>query len=192
MSEKEKMIKGEKYWSLDEELYNDRERAKEVFYEYNNLSPRESEKRRSILKNLLGHFGENAKIEQPFRCAYGYNISFGDYSYSNYNLTILDCGKVTIGNNVLIGPNVNLFTANHIIEPKQRRSCMEYTKPIVIEDGVWIGGGSTILSGVTIGENAVIGAGSVVTKDIPKNMIAVGNPCKVIKSIDEHKESIDI
>lgn len=183
MTEKEKMIKGEIYFSLDEELNEDRERAKELMYFHNNLNPREMEKRNEILRELLGKMGGNTKIEQPFTCAYGYNFEIGDNSYINHNLTALDCGKVLIGNNVMIGPNVNLFTANHELDPARRHLCIEFTKEIHIKDGVWIGGGSTILSGVRIGENSVIGAGSVVTKDIPENVVAVGNPCRVIKKL---------
>ena len=185
MTEKEKMLNGELYLSFGEELFNERQYAKDVIFEYNSLPPREVERRNELLKGLLGKTGEKFFIEPPFRCDYGYNIELGENCYMNYNCTILDCAKVTIGRDVLIGPNVNMFAAGHPISPKERLAELEYAYPIEIGDCVWIGGGTTINAGVKIGKNSVIGSGSVVTKDIPENVVAVGNPCKVIKHINE-------
>lgn len=185
MTEKEKMLKGELYLAFGEELFNERQHAKDVLFEYNALPPREVEKRNELLKGLFGSVDKSFFIEPPFRCDYGYNIYWGENSYANYNCTILDCAKVIIGRNVLIGPNVNIFTAGHAVEPSKRIAGYEYAYPIEIGDGVWIGGGSTINPGVKIGENSIIGSGSVVTRDIPANVIAVGNPCRVIKTIEE-------
>ena len=185
MTKKEKMIMGELYLAFGEELTNERQHAKEVLYEYNMLKPNEIEKRDNLLRGLFGSVGEKFYIEPPFRCDYGYNIHWGENSYANYNLTVLDCAKVVIGDDVLIGPNVNIFTAAHPISPSQRKSGLEFAKDIEIGDGSWIGGGTTINPGVKIGKNVIIGSGSVVTKDIPDNTIAVGNPCRVIKTIDK-------
>ena len=184
-AEKEKMIMGELYLAFGEELTNERQHAKEVLYEYNMLKPNEIEKRDNLLRGLFGSVGEKFYIEPPFRCDYGYNIHWGENSYANYNLTVLDCAKVVIGDDVLIGPNVNIFTAAHPISPSQRKLGLEFAKDIEIGDGSWIGGATTINPGVKIGKNVVIGSGSVVTKDIPDNTIAVGNPCRVIKTIDK-------
>lgn len=185
MTEKEKMIMGELYLVFGEELTNERQHAKEVLYEYNMLKPNEIEKRDNLLRGLFESVGEKFYIEPPFRCDYGYNIYWGENSYANYNLTVLDCAKVVIGDDVLIGPNVNIFTAAHPISPSQRKLGLEFAKDIEIGDGSWIGGATTINPGVKIGKNVVIGSGSVVTKDIPDNTIAVGNPCRVIKTIDK-------
>lgn len=181
--EREKMTSGQLYNSLVDELVEDRTCAKELFRQFNDTEVRETELRKEILKKLFGSTDGNFCIEQPFFCAYGYNIHWGKDSYANYNLTILDCGKVTIGNNVMIGPNVQLFTACHPIDPIERNALIEFTKPITIKDNVWIGGGVTVVPGVTIGTNSVIGAGSVVTKDIPDNVVAAGNPCCIIRKI---------
>lgn len=184
MGEKEKMINGDMYFTNSEELIKDRQFAKEVIFKYNALSPDKSEEKNKLLKKLLGKAGENFCIESPFFCAYGYNIFLGEGVYINYNCTILDCAKVKIGKNTMIGPSVNIFTACHPIEANLRLKGIEYASSIEIGDNVWIGGGVTIIPGVKIGDNSVIGAGSVVTKDIPKNVVAVGNPCKVIKKIN--------
>ncbi|WP_428909585.1 sugar O-acetyltransferase [Niallia sp. Krafla_26] len=183
MSEKEKMLSGQPYFAGGEELFNERQHAKEVLFEFNALSPKEVEKRNELIQKLLGHTKGEFFIEPPFRCDYGYNITLGKNFYSNYNCTILDCAPVTIGDNVMFGPNVSLFTAGHPIEPGPRNEGIEFAHPITIGDNVWLGGGVIINPGVTIGDNVVIGAGSVVTKDIPSNVIAVGNPCKVLKEI---------
>lgn len=183
MSEKEKMLAGILYDSTVDELSNERLKAKNLCYEYNLLRPDEFDKKKELLKNLLGKVGKNYIIEPNFFCDYGYNIKLGENFYSNHNLVILDCARVTFGNNVFIGPNCSFYTAQHPIDPIERNKLLEYAKPITIGSNVWIGGSVTILSGVTIGDNCTIGAGSVVVKDIPANSVALGNPCKVIKKI---------
>lgn len=178
MTEKEKMLSGQMY-ICNEELIMERRKAKELLYEFNNLRPDKVEEKKEILKLLFANLGNNANIEEPLRCDYGYNTQIGDNFYANYNLVILDCATVKIGNNVLIGPNVGIYTAGHSLDIENRKKGYEFAKKIEIKDNVWIGGGSIICPGVTIGENTVIGAGSVVTRDIPSNVIAFGNPCKV-------------
>lgn len=181
MTEREKMLSGELYLDdKDGELFQERIRTKELLYEINALRPEEDEKRIALLRKLLAKTGENFYIETPFRCGYGSNIEIGEGFFANFNCTFLDCAKITIGRNVLLGPNVSLFTAAHPVDPEIRRSGLEFAKPIVIGDGVWIGGGSIVNPGVSIGANSVIGAGSVVTKDIPEGVVAVGVPCRVI------------
>ncbi|GAA0078636.1 sugar O-acetyltransferase [Clostridium sp. CTA-5] len=184
MREKEKMINGELYLTNAEELASERQYAKGVIFKYNSLSPTQIEEKNNLLKDLLGKVGAEFCIESPFRCAYGYNIFLDESVYINYNCTILDCAKVKIGKNVMIGPSVNIFTACHPIEVNLRLKGVEYASPVEIGDNVWIGGGVTITPGVKIGNNSVIGAGSVVTKDIPENVVAVGNPCRVMKKIN--------
>ena len=143
------------------------------------------EERHNLLRELLGQTKENFYFEPPFRCDYGYNIEIGNNFYSNYNLTILDCAKVKIGDNVLIAPNVSLFTAGHPIHHEPRNQEYEYALPITIGNNVWIGAGSTILAGVTIGDNAVIAAGAVVTKDVAPNTVVGGVPAQFIKNIND-------
>lgn len=185
MSEKEKMINGKPYIATVEELFNERLKAKEMVFFYNSLLPSKIEDRNHIIKNLFGSVKGDFLIEPPFRCDYGYNISIGENFYANYNCTILDCAKVTIGDNVMLAPNVSLFTAGHPIHFELRNKALEYAFPITIGNNVWIGGGVIVNPGITIGDNVVIGSGSVVTKDIPSNVIAAGNPCKVIKDITD-------
>jgi len=186
MSEKNKMLNQEYYISWDKELTEERERAKDLLFEFNYLKPSKRYERNQIIQKLFNSIGENAWIESPFNCDYGYNITIGDNFYANTNCTILDCAKVTIGNNVLIGPNVSLYTPNHAFDADERKEGYERSLPIHIGDNVWIGGSVTIVPGVTIGDNTIIGAGSVVTKDIPSNVIAAGVPCRVIRSITEN------
>ncbi|MBR3605224.1 MAG: sugar O-acetyltransferase [Candidatus Gastranaerophilales bacterium] len=183
MNEKEKMLSGLLYDSTVECLVDERLNAKNLCYEYNLLKPNESDKKKEILSKLLGKTNENFMIEPNFYCDYGYNISLGKNFYSNHNLVILDCAKVTFGDNVFIGPNCGFYTAEHPTDPIERNKLLEYAKPIVVGNNVWIGGNVVVIAGVTIGDNVTIGAGSVVVKDIPSNCIAVGNPCKVIKNI---------
>lgn len=189
MTEKEKMLAGKPYLAFEEQLLNERQHAKGLVYAINTLHPFHLEERHELLKQLLGKTGDNFYVEPPFRCDYGYNIEIGENFYSNYNCTILDCAKVTIGKNVLFAPNVSLFTAGHPIDATLRSQEYEYAFPITIGDDVWVGGNTVINPGVTIGSNVVIGSGSVVTKDIPSNCIAVGNPCRVLRGItDEDQE----
>ena len=148
------------------------------------MDPTKIKARIQMIKNLFGKTTSRLYIEPPFYCDYGYNIEVGDNFYSNYNLTILDCAKVKIGDNVMIAPNVSIFTAGHPVDPILRVEGWEYAQPIEIGDNVWIGGNTVINPGVKIGANTVIGSGSVVTKDIPENVVAAGNPCKVIREIN--------
>ncbi|RRD92392.1 sugar O-acetyltransferase [Clostridiales bacterium COT073_COT-073] len=185
MTQKERMIAGLPYLAADKELVADRKHAKEVWYQFNQLSPNEFAAGQAMLRQLFGKAGKGMYIEPTFRCDYGYNIYIGDNFYSNYNLIILDIAPVTIGNNVMIAPNVGIYTAGHPIHPAARQSGYEYGAPITIGDGVWIGAHSVLNPGVNIGENTVIGAGSVVTKDIPANCVAAGNPCQVIRQITD-------
>ncbi|MBW3496047.1 sugar O-acetyltransferase [Bacillus sp. FDAARGOS_1420] len=191
------MLNGE-FYTDDKELISNRNTARELTREYNTSTPTDFTSRYNILKKLFKHFGKNAYIEPPFICDYGSQIEWGENSYANFNCVILDSAAVKIGNNVMLGPNVNIYTATHSIHPSLRNnlqkegleSLITYAKPVVIEDGAWIGGGSIITPGIKIGANSVIGAGSVVTKNIPANVVAVGNPCKIIKSIHEEHEVI--
>ena len=184
-TDKEKMLAGEPYLAFCNELVTERARAKEILFEYNNLHPSEMEKRTEILKHFLGATGKQLLIEQPFRCDYGYNIRVGKYFYTNHNCVILDCAKVTFGDHVMVGPNCGFYTACHPIDPQQRREGVEFARPITVGNDVWFGGSCTVLPGVTIGDGCVIGAGSVVTRDIPANTVAAGNPCRVLRSISE-------
>jgi maltose O-acetyltransferase len=179
VTEKMKMIAGESYQSNDPELIQERKRAKLLCYRYNqeveNLNL-------DILSQLFG-YATDAYLEPPFFCDYGYNIRLGTNVYANHNLVILDCAPVTIGDNVFIGPNVVLSTAGHPVEVHIRNAGQEFAKPIVIGNNVWIGATVTIVPGVEIGDNVTIGAGSVVTRSIPANSVAVGSPCRVIRTL---------
>ena len=189
MNEKEKMLNG--LWhspSKDKTLFEERTHCKKLCYEHNLLSPEKAEERQKLLKNILGSTKENFLIEQPFTCDYGYNIGIGDNFYANHNLLILDCAKVTFGDNVFIGPNCSFYTPIHPLDAKTRNQGLEIAKPIKIGNNVWFGGNVTVLPNVTIGANCVIGAGSVVTKDIPANSLAVGNPAKVLREIENYKD----
>lgn len=185
MNQKERMLSGLPYKAWLDGLSEERFACKEKIYEFNLLPPKEHAKAQKLLKELLGKTGKTLLIETPFHCDYGWNIEVGENFYANYNLTILDVGKVTFGDNVMIAPNVSIYTAGHPLHPETRNSGYEYGIPITIGNNVWIGGNTIILPGVTIGNNVVIGAGSVVSKDIPDNMIAVGNPCKILRKITE-------
>ncbi len=185
MNQKERMLNGLPYKAWMDNLDAERDACKEIIYEFNMLKPSERKRIPEILKELFGKTGNNILVEPPFHCDYGWNIETGENFYANYNLTILDVGKVTFGDNVLIAPNVSIYAAGHPIHPDSRNSGYEYGIPVTIGNNVWIGGSVVILPGVTIGDNVVIGAGSVVTKDIPSNVIAAGNPCKVVREITD-------
>ncbi|SKA65712.1 maltose O-acetyltransferase [Eubacterium uniforme] len=185
MTQKERMLNGLPYKAWLDGLSEERMECKELIYEYNNLRPSERERKSELIKEILGKTGDYVNIEAPFHCDYGKNIEVGEEFFANYNFTVLDVAKVTIGDHAQIAPNVSIYTAGHPIHPESRNSGYEYGIPVMIGNNVWIGGNSVILPGVTIGDNVVIGAGSVVTKDIPDNMIAAGNPCKVIREITE-------
>lgn len=184
MTEKEKMIAGELYAPTDPQLLEDRRQARILFGDYNTTHPDEVEKRKRLLQRLFDRKYVNLYIEPPFYCDYGFNILLGDNVYMNYNCCILDVSLVTIGNNTMLGPNVQIYTASHPLEYKARNSGVEFAKPITIGNNVWIGGNATICPGVTLGDNVVVGAGSVVTKSFPDDVFIAGNPAKVIRNID--------
>lgn len=173
------------YQAWKDGLSEERKENKRKVYRYNKLSPDEEKEQDRLIREIVGKCGETIWVEQPFHCDYGYNIEVGNNFYSNYNLTILDVGKVIIGENVMIAPNVSLYTAGHPLHPDARNSGYEYGIGITIGDNVWIGGNTVVNPGVHIGNNVVIGSGSVVTKDIPDNALAAGNPCKVIRFLTE-------
>jgi acetyltransferase-like isoleucine patch superfamily enzyme len=183
ISEKEKSLTGKLYKASDEELAGERRIARELVFRYNTLLPGETEERSSIIRQLFARTGARFLIEPPFYCDYGFNISIGENFYANYNLTILDCAATEIGDNVLIGPNVGIYPAGHPVHPDLRLAELEFAFPVRIGNNVWIGGSTVINPGITIGNNTVIGSGSVVTKDIPSDVVAAGNPCRVIRSI---------
>ncbi len=185
MNQKERMLQGLPYKAWLDGLAEERRENKKRIYEYNQLPPGNVEKQDEIIRSIIGKCGESICIETPFHCDYGSNIEVGNNFYANFNLTILDVGKVVIGENVMIAPNVSIYTAGHPVHPDSRNSGYEYGISITIGDNVWIGGSSVINPGVHIGNNVVIGSGSVVTKDIPDNAIAVGNPCRIIRYITE-------
>ena len=183
MMEEEKMLMGELYNSNDPELFNKLLNAKKTCVLYNTTFLNDMDKGNELLRNLFESTGKEFFIMPNFYCDYGFNITIGEKFYANHNLVILDGNKVTFGDNVFIGPNCGFYTAGHPLDKELRKS-VEFAKPITVGNDVWIGGNVCVMPGVTIGDNVVIGAGSVVTKDIPSNVIAVGNPCKVIKSVN--------
>lgn len=185
MTEKEKMLASGLYQPFEPSLCQDRRHAKELLYRYNGLSPLCVEEREVLLKELFGTTKKNIFVEPPFQCDYGYNIHVGENFYANVNCVILDEAPVTIGDYVLLAPNVSLCTAGHPENVSQRRAGYEYAYPINIGNDVWLGAGVIVAPGVTIGDNTIIGAGSVVTRDIPANVVAVGNPCRVLRPIRE-------
>ncbi len=190
MTECEKMKKG--FWydaNNDAELLELRENAEELCYSFNQTSPKMTEKKEKIMNALLPNRGKNTTILSPFYTDYGYNCFIGDNTFINHNAYLMDGAQIKIGSYCFIGPNCGMYTAVHPLIAEERNKGLEKAKPIIIGDNVWIGGDVTILPGVKIGENTVIGAKSVVTKDIPANVVAVGNPCRVLRKITE-KDSI--
>ena len=184
MTEKEKMLAGELYSAVDEELLRELNAVKDVIHEYNLLRPTDNEAKLRMLKQLLGHVGDDQIIiNQPFYCDYGKQISVGRRFFANFNFTVLDEARVTIGDDCFIGPNVSIYTACHSTDPVERNSRREWALPVTIGNNVWIGGSVVILPGVKIGDNVTIGAGSVVVNDIPDGSIAVGNPCRVVRKL---------
>lgn len=184
MTEAEKALAGELYdANFDPALIAARLRTKQALKVYNNTDPADLEGRDAQLRALLGRAGQRLLIEQPFHCDYGTNIDVGDNFYANFNLVILDANKVVIGDNVFIAPNVGLHTSGHPLDARRRNAGLEYARPITIGNNVWIGAGVNVMPGVSIGDDSVIGAGSVVTRDVPANVVAAGVPCRVMKSI---------
>jgi len=184
MTEKEKMLSGMLYNPNDPELLSERHRARLLFQKINNTSEDHIKERNSLIYELIGERGKGLYIEPPFYCDYGTNIKFGNRVFINFNCCILDVMKVDIGDDVLIGPNVQIYAATHPLDAKTRASWLEFAKPVRIGNNVWIGGGAIICPGVTIGNRAVIGAGAVVTKDVPDDVVIGGNPAKIIKKIE--------
>ena len=190
MKEKEKMLKEMIYdANNDPELFKERMFAKELCFEFNNTNPKDETKQKEILKKLLGKSGNSFCILAPIYCDYGYNIEIGENFFANHNLVILDCAKVSFGDNVFIAPNCGFYTAGHPLDTERRNKGLEYAYSIKVGNNVWIGAGVQVMPGVTIGDNVVIGGGSVVVKDIPSNSLAVGNPCKVIREITEEDKN---
>lgn len=186
MSEEEKMLAGKIYdANYDKKLLEKRMYAKELCKKFNDCDVRDLEKKKAILEKLFQKEIDTIGIEPNFYCDYGFNIYLGKNFYSNHNLVILDANKVEFGHNVFIGPNCGFYTSGHPLDYKTRNQGLEYAKPIKVGNNVWFGGNVCVLPGVTIGDNVVIGAGSVVTKDIPSNVVAVGNPCRVVKELLE-------
>ena len=185
MTEQEKMIAGKWYQSGGEDLFGQRQAAKGLLFALQQTHPSDLEQRTRLLKQLFGRTGEKIWIEMPFACDYGTNISVGERFYVNHGCVILDCAPVTIGDDVLFGPQVGIYTAGHAIDAQQRADGWEIAKPITIGSRVWIGGGTVVLPGVTIGDNTIIGAGSVVTRPIPPDVVAAGNPCRVLRGVTE-------
>ncbi|MBP4134398.1 sugar O-acetyltransferase [Gallibacterium anatis] len=185
LTEKEKMLAELPHFPNDAYLSKIRQQVKQMLFQLNyQLAPADPQ-RKLLLERLLGKCGDNLHINSPFFCDYGFNIEVGDNFFANHQCTILDSGKVSIGDNVMFAPNVSLYTVGHPLHYQQRNQGYEQAKAIIIKDNVWIGGSCVILGGVTIGENSVIGAGSVVTKSIPPNSLAFGNPCRVIREIND-------
>jgi len=186
LTEKEKMLAGELYHHLDPELVAAHKRAVALTDAFNRSLPGEEDVRQRIIRELV-HARGGFYIEQSFRCDYGFNIYLGDRFFANYDCVILDVCAVKIGDDVLLGPGVHIYTATHPTDPQARKSHLEYGKPVSIGSNVWIGGRSVICPGVTIGDHCVIGAGSVVTRDIPADTVAAGSPARVIKSVFDGK-----
>jgi maltose O-acetyltransferase len=185
LTEKEKMLKGLLYNAIDEELQSDRLRAKDLCFRFNALIPSDEEARQAVLKQLLGKTADAPCIMSPFWCDYGYNIEIGEHFFSNHNLVILDCAKVTFGDHVFVAPHCGFHTAGHPVDFERRNQGLEFAYPITVGDNVWIGAGVQVMPGVTIGSNVVIGGGSIVTRNIPDNVVAVGNPCRVLRPVGD-------
>ena len=187
MSNKDKMHTGELYLPGDVEIMKEQQICLDKLYDYNMTRPTESEKRQELLKEMFAEIGEDCYIEPPFHANWGgKHVHFGKCVYANFNFTAVDDTHIYVGDYTMFGPNVILATAGHPIFPKLRTQAYQYNMPVHIGNNCWLGAGVIVLPGVTIGDNTVIGAGSVVTKDIPSNVVAVGNPCRVLREINEH------
>ena len=184
-TEKEKMLQGELYLASDQELVEERNRARKLTRLYNQTEETDGETRYTLLKQLFGSLGENAYVEPPFRCDYGYNIHVGENFYANFDCLILDVCPVIMGKNCSLAPGVHIYTATHPVNAQERTQGAEYGKPVTIGDNVWIGGRAVINPGISVGNNVVIASGSIVTKDVPDNVVVGGNPAKIIQYLDE-------
>jgi len=187
-SMRERMLSGERYIADDPELARDLTRAARLTHRLNTMDPTDASGLREVFEELLGSFGEGSEIRPPFRCDYGYQTSVGARSFANFGLVVLDVARVTIGDDVQIGPNVQLLTATHPVDADARRDKWESAAPIVIGSNVWLGGGVIVCPGVTIGENTIVGAGSVVTRDLPSDVVAVGSPARTVRNLGEAAE----
>ena len=184
---RERMYGQKLYYCNDEDLMREQMKALELLYDFNKTRPSEQDKREKILKKMFAEIGDDCYIEPPFHANWGgKNVHFGNGVYANFNLTMVDDCDIFVGNNVMFGPNVTVSAGTHPIHPELRSKQAQYNIPIHIGNNVWIGANSVILPGVNIGDNSVIGAGSIVTKDIPSNVVAVGNPCRVLREINEN------
>ena len=187
MTEKERMEQGIIYNPNVSELTDEQSVYMEKLWEFNQLRPSEQDKKQKYMKEVFAECGGDCFMEMTFRANWGgKNLHFGNGVYANFNLTVVDDGEIFVGNKVMFGPNVTIATANHPIDPSLRADAMQYNKSVHIGENVWVGAGTVIVPGVTIGKNSVIGAGRVVVKDIPENVVAVGNPCRVLREIGEH------
>ncbi len=180
-SEKDKMLTGELYRASDPELVHERQRCRSVLQAFNTQP--DEEQRLALLRQLLDGIGSSSFIQPPFACDYGYNLSIGDDVFVNFNTVILDCAPVTIGDGTQMGPGVQLLAADHPREPQARRSLLELARPVSIGSNVWLGAAAVVLPGVSVGDDSIIGAGSVVTRDIPSGVVAVGAPCRVVRTL---------
>jgi maltose O-acetyltransferase len=180
---RERMLAGAPYVALDPELGQMHARAQWLLHAFNASSPDEADRRRALIADLFGSVGEGAEVKPPFYCDYGVHISVGDRFFANYDCVILDCNEVRIGDGVLFGPKVQVYTATHPLDPASRREGWEMAHPITVEDDVWIGGGAILCPGVRIGAGTTVGAGSVVTRDLPAGVLAAGNPCRVLREL---------
>ncbi|HVL50368.1 MAG TPA: sugar O-acetyltransferase [Actinomycetota bacterium] len=178
------MLAGEPYLADDPELVEESLRALTLLEQFNATPVRDAGARTAILHQLLGALGPGSEIRPPLRCDYGYNLCIGARTFVNFGLVALDCAPITIGDDVQIGPNVQLLTPTHPVEPDPRRAKLEAASPIVIGDNVWLGGGAIVLPGISIGSNSVVGAGAVVTRDLPENVVAVGNPARILRKVE--------
>lgn len=184
-TEKEKMLSGELYNALDKQLSDERLRTRLLIKQLNDTREDEEEERKRILKELIPHADKGLWLQPPFYCDYGTNMVIGENVFFNFNCIVLDVMQVTIGSRTLFGPNVQIYTATHPVNYKERASGLEFAKPVIIGEDAWIGGSAVICPGVTIGDRTVIGAGSVVTRDIPSDVFAAGNPCKIIRTLED-------
>ena len=187
MGMKERMFTGELYYPNEESIFDEQLKKLDLLYEFNSTRPTEQKKRQELMKEMFAEIGENCYLEPPFHANWGgAHMHLGDSVYANFNFTAVDDSHIYIGSYTMIGPNVTVATAGHPILPELREKAYQFNMPVHIGRNCWIGAGAIIVPGVTIGDNVVIGAGSVVTKDIPSNVVAVGNPCKVLREISEH------
>ena len=186
MDVREKMHSGMLYNCNDETLTKEQTERLKKLYEYNSTLPDQPDKRASLLREMFAEIGDNCYVEPPLHTNWGRNTHFGNHVYANFNLTLVDDTDIYVGDYVMFGPNVTVATAGHPVNPELRRKAAQFNIPVRIGNNVWIGAGAVILPGVQIGENSVIGAGSIVTKDVPPNVVAVGNPCRILREIGEH------